>query len=308
VSASSGRHPSRAVIAAAFFCIYVLWGATFLARQLALRSIPPFMESSLRFLIAGAALFAFSKARGHRFPPRREALSHAAVGFFLLFGGTGVVSWSQRLVPSGIASLFVASVPMWMVLVDWAWNRERPHGGIYAGLFLGFCGIAMLARPSAVTGGINPVGACTLLMASFSWALGSVFAKKLPAPESDAMVVSIQMLTGGTLLMLFAFAVGQTHEFSFQRLQPVSLAAMVYLVVFGSIAGFTAYQWLLKMTSPAIVATHAYVNPLIAVLLGWTVLGEPFSFRIALSGVLIIISVALIITASPRRPPETQGA
>ena len=295
-----GNSPAFSFLkAAAFFAIYVLWGGTFLARQIALRSVPPFLESSFRFLAAAAVLMPVAWLRKEPFPTPREIFHQGVVGLFLLLGGTGVVSWSQKMVPSGIASLFVASVPMWMVLVDWLWGPSpAPGRRVLGGLAAGFAGIVLLVNPSG-GGGFNPLGGLTLLLASLSWAIGSVYAKRHAPPRSDLYAVSLQMSAGGFSLILAAYAAGQMEGFSPASVLPESRLALVYLVFCGSIAGFTAYQWLLRVTRPAVVATHAYVNPLIAVILGWVLLGEPLTGRVIASGILILLSVALIITGSP---------
>jgi drug/metabolite transporter (DMT)-like permease len=287
--------PSRVKIVAAFAAVYIIWGSTYLAIFYAIETLPPFLMAAARFLIAGSLLYGWSVARAPRRPSAGEWKAALIIGGLLLLGGNGAVVWAEQVVPSGIAALIVAVTPCWMVLLDWLWHgAARPGRRTVAGLVLGFGGIALLVGPSALTGtGVHPIGALVLLGGSAAWATGSIYSKRAPSP-GGLLFTGMQMLAGGTLLFLAGTVTGEFSRLAIDSVSARSLLALGYLIVFGAIIGYTAYIWLLRVVSPASVSTYAYVNPIVAVMLGWGIAGEALSGRMAIAAVVIIAGVALI--------------
>lgn len=297
---------ARLTLLVAFFAVYVFWGSTYLAIRFAVETLPPFLMAGARFLVAGGLLLAWALARGERLPARPALVASAVTGLFLLLGGNGGVVWAEQRVPSGIAALLVAIMPLWMVLLDWLRPRGvRPRPGVFVGLALGTVGLVILVGPDAlrgddVHGGVSPIGALVLILASLSWAAGSIYSRQAPRAESALMANALQMVAGGVALTLLGLAVGETLDL--ERASARSVWSLVYLIVFGSLVGFTAYTYLLRATTAARVATYAYVNPVIAVLLGWLFASEPISVRTLVAAAVILGGVALITVAggSPR--------
>lgn len=284
-------------IVAAFAAIYIIWGTTYLAIRIAVETIPPFLMAGTRFLIAGTASFAFLRARGVPLPSRPQLRSAAIVGAFLLVGGNGLVTWSEQQVPSGIAALVVATVPLWMTLFEWLiYKGAKPTRQIVAGLALGLTGIILLIGPGQLRGtaGFDLISLLILLMAPILWSLGSLYSRQANLPENVFMSTSVEMLAGGVLLFLAGILTGEPSQLDIGAISGRSLASMFYLSLFGSIVALTAYVWLLKTVEPARVATYTYVNPVIAVFLGWLVLGEPVSSLTIVAVALIVLAVALI--------------
>ncbi len=285
-------------IAAAFACIYFIWGSTYLAIRLAVETLPPLTMAGARFGIAGAILYAWSRLKGAEAPRRVHWRSAAIAGGFLLLGGNGGVVWAEQYVPSGLTALTIATVPLWMVLLDWL----RPHGvrpsaGAVMGVVLGLAGIALLLGPGDRSGAsqVHPVGAAVLVLGSLSWSIGSIASRGMVFPASPLLATAMEMLTGGGLLVIGGALTGEwgrirPDEFSFQ-----SVAAFIYLILFGSLVGFTAYVWLLRVTTPARVSTYAFVNPVFALFLGWLVAGEPITLQTLVASAIIVTGVASII-------------
>lgn len=288
--------PSRARIVAAFAAVYIVWGSTYLAILYAIETLPPFLMAAVRFLIAGAILYAWSMARSPRRPTRPEWRAAAIIGACLLLGGNGAVVFAEQLVPSGIAALLVAITPCWMVLLDWKWNQSpRPGMRTVLGLLLGFGGIALLIGPDVFTGdGLHPGGVAILMFGSIAWSTGSIYSKRAPAPPQALLSVGMQMLCGGTLLMIAALITGEFGRVEIDAISLRSILALLYLIVFGAIIGYSAYVWLLRVVSPARVSTYAYVNPIVAVLLGWAFAGEALTLRMGAAAAVIIAGVAMI--------------
>jgi drug/metabolite transporter (DMT)-like permease len=289
------------LVVAAFAAVYVIWGSTYLGIRLAIDSIPPLLMAGARFLIAGLILYGAMRMRGATAPKAVHWRSAAVLGGLLLLAGNGGVSWAQQTVPSGLTALVVAAVPLWIMLVDWL----RPHGIrptrlVMLGLIAGFAGVVLLVAGKNQHGQrlVDPVGAVVLVGATLCWALGSVYSRHAEKPESALLTVSMQMIAGGALQLLTGFALGEGAEFSWARITPASAWAFVYLTLVGSLVGFTAYVWLLQVSTPAKVSTYAYVNPLIAVALGHLVLHEEVPKSAAMAGALVLAAVILIT----RRP------
>lgn len=293
----------RARLVAAFAAVYLIWGSTYLAILFAIETIPPFLMGGTRWIVAGGILYVLSR-RGLPPPTSGEWRVAFAAGAFFILGGNGGVSWAESRVASGVASLVVATVPLWAVLLDGA----RPGGiwprrGVLAGLALGFGGVAILVNPfgQAAAARIDPLGAAALVLAALSWGAGSIYVREAPRPASPWRGAAMQMLAGGALMLAAGFLSGEGERFAPARVSLKSLAAWAYLVAFGSLVGYSAYLWLLRATSPAHATTYAYVNPVVAVLLGWLFAGEALSARIAAAAAAIVAGVALV-TAYRRRP------
>ncbi len=289
--------PLRWRIAAAFAAIYVIWGSTYLAIRFAIETIPPYLMGGVRFLLAGGVLYAVLRWRGVPAPSRRHWRAALIVGGLLLFGGNGGVIVAEQFVPSSLAALIIATVPLWMVLLNWRWgDRLRPSAGTAIGLGLGVIGIGLIAAPgqSAVEGAVNPIGLAMLILASLSWSIGSLYSRRAQLPSNALLSTSMEMLAGGGLMLVTGLLLGQGAQIRFDQVSLLSLAALGYLVIFGSLMGFTAYVWLLKVTTPARVSTYAFVNPVVAVFLGWAFAGEQLSARVMVAAAIIILAVVLI--------------
>lgn len=304
--------PSRTKLIAAFAAVYVIWGSTYLAIFYAIETLPPFLMASVRFLIAGALLYGWSLSRAPRRPTAIEWRSALIIGGLLLLGGNGAVVWAEQMVPSGIAALLVAVTPCWMVLLGWLWHgAQRPGFRTILGLVLGFGGIALLVGPSAILGAgdIHPAGVLVLMLGSLAWATGSIYSKRAPSAPGALLFTGMQMLMGSGLLFLAGAVTGEIGRFDPGGASLRSLLAVLYLIVFGAIIGYSAYIWLLRVSTPARVSTYAYVNPVVAVLLGWAIAGEELSARMGIAAVIIIAGVALITMEEQarRRAPNSEA-
>jgi drug/metabolite transporter (DMT)-like permease len=307
-AAPDARTPGRSdlarrwKLAIAFGCIYVIWGSTYLAIRFAIETVPPFSMLGLRFVLAGALLYAWARlAGGAPRPTRAQWRATAVVGALLLVGGNGLVVWSEQRIPSGVAALLVAVVPCWMVLVDWLRpNGVRPSRQVVVGLALGLCGILFLVGPDALIGGgrVDLLGAAALVLASLSWAAGSIYSRHAAMPGSPFLATAMEMLAGGAIGLLVSVGLGEPARFDLATISARSLAGWLYLVVFGSIEAFTAYVWLLRESTPARVSTYAYVNPVVAVALGAALAGEALTPRMLVAAAVIVGGVALITLAA----------
>jgi len=297
------------LMVAAFAAVYVIWGSTYLGIRYAVESIPPFLMAATRHLGAGLLLFVFARCRGAQWPSLGHWRDAAIAGTLMLVVGNGGVTWAEQLIPSGVAALMVALTPVWMVLIDWARpGGVRPRALVGAGLVLGLAGVVLLARKQmAGASSAYGLGVAALLAASICWALGSVFNRTARKPESAFLGVSLQMIAGGAVLLGLSVASGEAHRFALAEVTAVSFGAWLYLTLAGSLVAYTAYVWLLHASTPARVSTYAYVNPLIAVLLGCTIGGEAFPPTVYLAGGLIIVAVVLVLrgTAQPSRSKPT---
>jgi drug/metabolite transporter (DMT)-like permease len=288
--------------------VYVIWGSTYLAIRVAVRTLPPFLMAGFRFLVAGGLLYLFAFRRGDAgqdrlgWPQWRAA---AIVGGLLLLGGNGGVVWAEQRVSSGVAALIVATVPIWMALFAARRGNERVRLRAGLGLILGFAGTVLLVQGSGEGGGtVDLASAGVLVFASISWAFGSVLAPSLRLPKRPMVATALEMIAGGALLTLGGVLRGELAHVRFESFSGESLLALAYLIVAGSLAGFTAYSWLLHNTTAQVASTYAYVNPMIAVVLGWAVLDERLTGTTILAAALIIGAVALIVRTSDRRRGE----
>jgi drug/metabolite transporter (DMT)-like permease len=258
-----------------------------------------------RHLAAGAVLYLFARARGAPAPPRRHWRNAAAIGTLLLLGGNGFVSWAEQRVASGPAALIVSTVPLWMVVLSAAGERRRPSSPVLAGLSLGLAGIAALVLPARGSGsGVDPIGAGLLLFAALSWSAGSLWSRKIALPSATLLSTGMQALGGGAALWIAGLASGEGARLHFAAVTGRSAWSLAYLTLFGSILGFSAYVWLLKVSTPARVSTYAFVNPVVAVFLGLALGGETLTLRIAISAAAVVGAVALILRFGHGRPAD----
>lgn len=299
------------LVLASFAAVYLLWGCTFYAIRVGIESFPPFLLAGLRHLSVGLLFYPAFRRVTREKPTFAQWRTAFITGCLLLTLGNGTVSWAEQAVPSGIAALLVATVSLWMVLVDWLRpGGHRPVPRVIAGLLLGFAGMALLIGPEHFGNSerINPVGACALIGASLAWAIGSIYSRHHPLPKSPLLGAGMQTLSGGTILCLIAIATGETRHFHFASVTLRSWLGLLYLIVFGSALGFTAYVYILKHSTAARVATYAFVNPLVALFLGWFLAAEPLSLRTLLASGVILTAVLLVITAPHKDLAEAEEA
>jgi len=306
ISASVKQEPSRMGVVAAFASIYIIWGSTYLAIRYALESLPPLLMAGARHTLAGALLYAVLRATGTACPQRIHWRSAAIIGALLLLIGNGGVCWAEQTVPSGLAALLVTTVPIWMVLLNW-FRREGVRPGIMeiGGVVLGLLGVIILIGSENLAGGapMNRMGAIVLIAASLSWAIGSIYSRHAPLPKSPLMVTAMQMLCGGVLLLLSGAVSGEGARLELENMSLRSLLALGYLTVFGSLVAFSAYVWLLRVSTPAKVSTYAFVNPVVAVALGFVFAGEPLTPRTMVAAAVIVTAVVLITRQRRRTAP-----
>ena len=295
--------PSKAKLIAAFAAIYLIWGSTYLAIKLAIDTMPPFSMAAARFLVAGALLYAWARLRSDVRARPIHWLHAVGLGALLLAGGNGCVVWAQQHIPSGVAALVVAVVPLWVVLVDWLRpGGVRPHRLTMLGVVVGLAGMVLLIGPSALGNGeIDPIAALVLLAGSLSWSVATVFGRKAKVPGYPPLTSAMQLLGGGACLAVVSVLAGEPGRIRPEAFSWQSVAALGYLIVFGSIVAFSAYSWLLRVAPPARIATYAYVNPVVAMLLGWALADEALSLRTLLAAGVILGGVALITTGINRR-------
>jgi drug/metabolite transporter (DMT)-like permease len=290
----------------AFAIIYFVWGSTFLAIRIGVREVPPLLLAAMRFLVAGLVLYGWMIARGERSPSRRQWRSASVLAILIFVIDYGLLFWAEQRVPSGVAAVMLALIPAFMALSEIVVLRtQRLTVRLALALLIGLGGVAVLMSRSLNLGGepIDRVGALALIVASMSFSVSSALARKLPLPSSKVMSSGAQMLAGGVFLVLAAAALGEFREFHPGTVSPGAWLSLLYLIVAGSIIGFTAYVWLIDHESPTKVGTYAYVNPVVAVLLGYLLGGEALGLRTVLGTLFVLISV-LVITTTPARKSE----
>jgi drug/metabolite transporter (DMT)-like permease len=303
---------------AALIAIYIVWGSTYLAIRFAIETIPPFLSAGIRFLVAGAILFIWRRLSGDPAPKKVEWRAASIVGILLLLGGNGGLVWAEQHIPSGIASVFIATTPLWMVLID----SLRPGGRranwlTWVGVLVGLLGIFLLANPwqthSASSPPLDPIGIVVLMIAALSWSIGSLYSRNATLPDSPLLGTGMEMLVGSAGLFAFATLVGEWKQFDLAAISLRSVSGLTYLIIFGSGIGFVAYTWLLRNAPTSIVSTYAYVNPVVAILLGSVIANEPLEQIEIISAAIIIAGVILITTSksiTQRKPspvPLTPG-
>ncbi|MBC8087062.1 MAG: drug/metabolite exporter YedA [Phycisphaerae bacterium] len=281
-----------------FLVIYVVWGSTYLGIRVGIATIPPFLMAGTRFLIAGGILYAWSRLRGGAKPDLEQWKNAGIIGALLLMVGNGAVSWAEQRVDSGMTSLLVATVPLWIVLAEVV-RGKRPALLQWIGVGVGLVGVGLLVKPSsdASVASVDPYGAAVLMVGSLSWTIGSLFSRTARLATPASMASGMQMICGGVLMMAISVITGELASFDPAKVTTASILAWLYLIVFGSIIGFSTYMWLLTVASPAAVGTYAYVNPVVAVLLGVMVAGETLPPLATIAMVIITGSVALVSLA-----------
>jgi drug/metabolite transporter (DMT)-like permease len=294
-SRSNEYRASLVAIWSALTVVYLVWGSTYLAIRFAVETTPPFLMAAARFIISGGCLLVWRRAAGDARPTALEWRNAAIIGFFLLVGGNGGVVWAAQFIPSSLSALLVATVPLWMALIDTLRpGGKRPGLKSALGILIGFCGAALLVGWSAGNAGaMNLAGAAAVVLASILWAAGSLYGRTAPLPASLLLATGMEMLIGGIAQIFIAMALGEWSSFDPAAVSKRSALALVYLTVIGSCA-FVAYTWLLRVAPTPLVATYAYVNPLVAVLLGYFLADEPMSARTLFAAALVIGSVILV--------------
>ncbi len=297
------NYPASVWVALA--CVYVVWGSTYLAIHFAIATIPPFLMAGTRFLSSGIFLYFLMIWKGEKRPSFGHWKSTAVISFFLIVVANGGVSWVEQKVPSGITALLVGTVPLWMVVLEWAGSKggQRPRLSTWVGVFLGMLGIILLVFSRKNPGDlqVNPWGAVCLVFTSLAWAHGSLYAHSTSLPSSALLATSMEMITGGVMQLFVGLGLGETGQFHLAQLTPSSIEAWVYLTLVGSLVGFTSYIWVLQKSTPELASTYAFVNPVIAVLLGWLLAGESLTPSLFLSASLIVVAVVLITLNKARK-------
>jgi drug/metabolite transporter (DMT)-like permease len=300
---------ARTLVIVAFIAVYLVWGSTYLAIRIGIESFPPLILAGLRHFTTGLILYPILRRHTGIRPTASNWRAAAIIGFLLLFIGNGGVSWAEQVVPSGVTALLVATVSLWLVILDWIRPRgNRPVPKVILGLIMGFGGLVILVGPSHLGGSdrVDPVGAAMLIFASFSWACGSIYAKQGGMPASPMLGVAMQSLAGGVILLVAALVTGEFRAFHFVAVSFRSWIALMYLMAFGSGIGFSAYIYILHKSTAARVATYAFVNPVVALFLGWLIAGEALTLRTVLAGAVILTAVILVITAPHPAPTRVR--
>lgn len=291
---------SLAVTIAAFAAVYIIWGSTYLAIKYAIETLPTFLMAGVRFGIAGAALYGWTRLSGnYERPTRAQWKTSFVVGALLLGVGNGGVVLAEHYISSGLAALLIASTPFWIVLLGWMFmGSGRPNYEVVLGLAVGFIGVTLLIfgrnADDSVSASGQVLGVAATLVATLAWAAGSLYGIRAPAARSAAQAAGMQMLAGGAILLAMGTITGEWSSFDPSSVSAVSALALAYLIIFGAIVAFTAFSWLLKNVSPAKVSTYAYVNPAIAVVLGWAIAGESLTGQMLIGATIIVGSIALI--------------
>ena len=307
----NAKHFSILLIAA-FAAVYIFWGSTYLAIKYAIETLPPFLMAGSRFIFAGSLLYVWARLwKDYEKPSFKHWRTSFIVGTLLLLGGNGGVVLAQHYISSSLAALLVATEPFWIVLLSWLWLKgSRPNWKVALGLLVGFIGVYVRIGGqggySAESGSGQILGAFFVIAAAFSWATGSMYGLRATTPKSSALTAGMQMLSGGLVLTLVGIFKGEWTNFNIAAVSANSWFALVYLIIFGSLIGFTAYSWLLKNAQPAMVATYAYVNPVIAVFLGWLIAGESFTTQMLVGAGVIVGSVALITSHNKGEKDSTE--
>jgi len=294
----------------ALIALYIVWGSTYLGIKIAIETIPPFFHASVRFLISGLILVIWQRTAGHPLPTRNQWVSTGIIGTLLLLGGNGLVSWAEQFIPSGIAALIIASVPMFLVIGEAIRpNGVKPNWQGIVGLLIGFVGIFILVGPSEISGSatrLNTFGVIALLSACLFWALGSIYSKTADLPKSSLMNTGAQMLMGSISLLIVSLFSGELPGWDVTAVSTRSMVGLSYLIFVGSLVGFASYGWLLQNAPISLVSTYAYVNPIVAVLLGVLFANEILEPRIWLATAIIIGAVIFINSTRPKVRYETK--
>jgi drug/metabolite transporter (DMT)-like permease len=282
----------------ALLALYIVWGSTYFGIKVAIETIPPFFHAAIRFFVSGLILIIWQRAVGSDLPTRKQWISTAIIGTLLLLGGNGLVSWAEQSIPSGIAAIIIGSIPMFLVIAEAIRpNGIKPTWRAIIGLLIGFAGIFILVGPGEISGSsnqLNPLGVAAVLCACVFWAIGSIFSKSADLPKSSLMTTGAEMLMGSVGLFVVSLLTGELHTWNIAEVSSRSLMGLTYLITIGSLLGFGSYIWLLQNAPISLVATYAYVNPIVAVFLGNWLGDEPLEPRIWVATAIIIGSVIFI--------------
>ena len=289
------------ILIAAFAAVYLLWGSTYLAIKYAIETLPSFLMAGVRFVFAGVVLMIWARfTKDYETPKASHWKTSFIVGTLLLLGGNGGVVFAQHYISSSLAALLVATEPFWIVLLSWLWlGKSRPNLKTILGIAVGFFGVWMLingqtANNAANVGSMQFFGAIAVMAAAMCWAIGSIYGLRAPVPKSAILSAGMQMFAGGSVLLVVSLVTGEMAEFNISQVSANSVYGLIYLIICGSLIGFTAYSWLLKNANPSTVSTYAYVNPVVAVFLGWLIAGESFTGQMLVGAAVIVGSVVLI--------------
>ena len=285
---------SRGAILLAFGCTYFIWGSTYLAIRYAVETLPPFLMVGSRCLVAGTVLFVWARIQDRPWPELRHWRAAALTGTLFFVGGQGLLAWVERFVESGLAALFLAMIPVWMILLQA--RRKRPGPRTTAGVVLGLGGVALLIVPAGGVA-VDLLGGSLLLLSAFCWAVASLVSVSAPRPDSDVLTTALQLLAGGCAAVIAGAITGELAGLSVGALSTRSLLAFAYLTVFGSLVTFSAYRFLLSHREPAAAGSYAFVNPMVAVIVGWAVGGETLTATTIVAGTVIVAGVYLVVTA-----------
>ena len=300
-TAKHGSGPTALKIALGFGAIYLIWGSTYLGIRYAVETIPPLLMMGIRHSIAGVLVYLWARRNGVQAPQPKQWRLALIAGGLLFLGGHGLLAWAEQKVPSGLAALMCATLPLWTVLLAWVDGTERRLGlKAWTGVLLGFAGVAVLIGPGALRGHLDLLAALGAMVSSLIWVLGTAYTRKAAMPSSKILSASMQMICGGALLLVVGSLSGEARHLELANLTIRAVLALGYLIVFGSIVAFTVYTWLVSVSSPSMLSTYAYVNPVIAVFLGWMLAGEQLGSRTILATAIIVVGIVLVTRRMPQ--------
>lgn len=305
----NNKKASNLKLYSAFAAVYIIWGSTYLAIRFAIETIPPFIMAGSRFLFAGIVLYLLTYKKNKEKLTPAHFKSTAIIGILLLLGGNGGVCWAEQFVPSGLTALLISTVPIWVMLISFVMPKQKNASlKNVIGVILGFIGLFFLISPEHIIKGssVDLVGALALIIASLLWSIGSVYSKNADLPKYSLTATALEMFFGGITLLIASLFTGEWSHFNAGAISGKSILGLVYLIIFGSLIAFSAYVWLLSKADPHKVTTYAYVNPVVAVFLGWLLAGEMIDLKVIVSAVIIIAAVVLIITnfSAMRKKPS----
>lgn len=293
------KNPSQALVVAAFAALYVIWGSTYLAIFIAIKNIPPFLMAGTRFLIAGLLLYTWCRLKGQPTPDLRSIAKISISGILLLFIGNCGLVWVEQYLPTGLAAIMIATVPLWYVLLDkHQWKFHFANKQIILGLLIGFAGVLSLFTGkdsfNFYADKMKLISFFVLVFGSICWVIGSLYAKYKPSNGSTGMKAAVQMMAAGILSLVTGISSGELHQFSWGNVSTQSMMALLYLITFGSLIGYMSFVWLLSVRPPSLVGTYAYVNPVVAIFLGWLIANEPITWHQVLALTIILAGVIIV--------------
>ncbi len=300
----AGQHLS---IIMGFAAIYVIWGSTYLGIRYAVETIPPLLMMGIRHFVAGSVVYGWARSHGTPAPTLKHWGYAAVAGLLLFLGGHGMLAWAEQHVASGLAALLCATLPLWTVLISaWDGSERKLSLKTWGGIGLGFGGVALLIGPDAITQHLNVVAAAMALGSALAWAIGTSYSRRAALPKSKILSAAMQMICGGSVLLVSGAIVGEGSRLHLSAMTPKSILALAYLIVFGSIIAFTVYTWLVSVSKPTMLSTYAYVNPVVAVLLGWAFAGEVISMR-TIAATVVILAGVVLVTKAKANPVRSEG-